>query len=55
MTLTHDLLIGGKEVPARSGRTTPDLTPHTGEAYATVAAAGTEDVKIGRASCRERV
>ena len=46
MTLTHDLLIGGKEVPARSGRTTPDLTPHTGEAYATVAAAGPEDVTL---------
>ncbi|MER7922353.1 aldehyde dehydrogenase family protein [Streptomyces sp. NPDC096057] len=46
MTLTHDLLIDGKGVPARSGRTTRDLTPHTGEVYATVAAAGPEDVTL---------
>jgi vanillin dehydrogenase len=46
MSLTRDLLIGGKEVPARSGRTTPDITPHTGRAYATVAAGGPEDVTL---------
>ncbi|MFF0865704.1 aldehyde dehydrogenase family protein [Nonomuraea sp. NPDC003560] len=44
MTITRDLLIGGKNVPALSGRTTPDLAPYTGEVYATVAAAGVEDV-----------
>ncbi|WP_030326423.1 aldehyde dehydrogenase family protein [Streptomyces sp. NRRL B-3229] len=46
MTLTRELLIAGKEVPARSGRTTEDLTSHTGRTYATVAAAGTEDVTL---------
>jgi hypothetical protein len=45
MTVTRDLLIGGKETPAASGRTTPDISPFTGETYATVAAAGPEDVE----------
>ncbi|WP_030547784.1 aldehyde dehydrogenase family protein [Streptomyces albus] len=44
MTLHRDLLIGGKDVPAASGRTTQDVNPYTGEVYATVAAAGTGDV-----------
>lgn len=44
MPITRELLIGGKEVPARSGRTTDDVSPYTGEVYATVAAAGPEDV-----------
>ncbi|MFC5185290.1 aldehyde dehydrogenase family protein [Actinomadura harenae] len=44
MPITRDLLIGGKDVPARSGRTTGDVSPYTGEVYATVAAAGPEDV-----------
>jgi acyl-CoA reductase-like NAD-dependent aldehyde dehydrogenase len=44
MALTRDLLIGGKDVPAASGRTAEDLDPFTGEVYATVAAAGPEDV-----------
>ncbi|GGX87947.1 salicylaldehyde dehydrogenase [Streptomyces minutiscleroticus] len=44
MTLHRDLLIGGKDVPAASGRTTEDVNPHTSEVYATVAAAGVEDV-----------
>ncbi|MFD8819239.1 aldehyde dehydrogenase family protein [Streptomyces sp. NPDC059627] len=52
MTLTRDLLIGGKEVPARSGRTTQDLAPHTGEVYAVVAAAGTEDVTLAVAAAQ---
>jgi acyl-CoA reductase-like NAD-dependent aldehyde dehydrogenase len=38
------LLIGGEEVPARSGRTTADVNPVTGEVYLTVPAAGLEDV-----------
>ncbi|GGS30510.1 salicylaldehyde dehydrogenase [Streptomyces humidus] len=45
MTITRELLIGGKDVPAASGRTTQDVNPYTGEVYATVAAAGPEDVK----------
>jgi acyl-CoA reductase-like NAD-dependent aldehyde dehydrogenase len=45
MTIARELLIGGKEVPASSGRTTHDVNPYTGEVYATVAAAGAEDVK----------
>ncbi|MET8979998.1 aldehyde dehydrogenase family protein [Streptomyces sp. NPDC004539] len=44
MTLSRDLRIGGKDVPALSGRTAEDLNPYTGELYATVAAAGPEDV-----------
>jgi acyl-CoA reductase-like NAD-dependent aldehyde dehydrogenase len=40
----RNLLINGKEVPALSGRTTEDVNPYTGETYATVAAAGAEDV-----------
>src|SRR5262245_44614820 len=44
MTLTRDLLIGGKDIPAASGRTADDLDPYTGEVFATVAAAGPEDV-----------
>lgn len=46
MTITRELLIGGADVPARSGRTTPDVNPYTGEVYATVAAAGPEDVRL---------
>ena len=38
MPITRHLLIGGKEVPAQSGRTTPDVTPHAGKVYATLAA-----------------
>ncbi|MFF3985159.1 aldehyde dehydrogenase family protein [Streptomyces sp. NPDC001797] len=44
MPLIRELLIGGKDVPALSGRTTDDIAPYTGEVYATVAAAGPEDV-----------
>lgn len=44
MTTTRELFIGGKDVPAASGRTTEDVNPYTGEVYATVAAAGPEDV-----------
>ncbi|MEU6142946.1 aldehyde dehydrogenase family protein [Streptomyces sp. NPDC047081] len=45
MPITRELFIGGKDVPAVSGRTTDDLAPYTGEVYATVAAAGPEDVR----------
>ncbi|SCK42679.1 Acyl-CoA reductase [Streptomyces sp. WMMB 714] len=40
----RDLLIGGQEVPAASGRTADDLDPSTGEVCATVAAGRAEDV-----------
>ncbi|MGW4785550.1 aldehyde dehydrogenase family protein [Streptomyces sp. NPDC004230] len=45
MPVTRELLIGGKDVPATSGRTTVDVAPYTGEVFATLAAAGPEDVK----------
>ncbi|MFE6281808.1 aldehyde dehydrogenase family protein [Streptomyces sp. NPDC057877] len=44
MTITRELHIGGKDVPAASGRTTEDVNPYTGLPYARVAAAGVEDV-----------
>jgi acyl-CoA reductase-like NAD-dependent aldehyde dehydrogenase len=44
MAIERGLLIGGKDVPGRSGRTTPDYNPYTGAVYATVAAAQKEDV-----------
>ncbi|MBC7272697.1 MAG: aldehyde dehydrogenase family protein [Streptomyces sp.] len=44
MTITRELYIGGKDVPAASGRTTEDTDPYTGQPYARVAAAGVEDV-----------
>ncbi|RDG39076.1 aldehyde dehydrogenase family protein [Streptomyces corynorhini] len=44
MVITRELLIGGEEVPALSGRTTEDTNPFTGEVYATVAAAGPADI-----------
>jgi len=42
--MVRDLLIGGKNTPAANGRTTTDVTPYTGEVFATVAAAEPEDV-----------
>ena len=44
MSITRDLLIDGGHVPALSGRTTEDTNPYTGEVFATVAAAGPQDV-----------
>ncbi|HEX4246511.1 MAG TPA: aldehyde dehydrogenase [Pseudonocardia sp.] len=44
MTITRELFIGGKDVPALDGRTTEDLNPYTGELYATVAAGGAADI-----------
>ncbi|MBW4718374.1 aldehyde dehydrogenase family protein [Saccharothrix obliqua] len=44
MTTHRNLLIAGSDVPAASGRTTADVNPFTGEVFATVAAAGPEDV-----------
>ncbi|WP_245778313.1 aldehyde dehydrogenase family protein [Lentzea xinjiangensis] len=40
----RQLFIGGGSVPALDGRTTVDLNPYTGEAYAVVAAGGAADV-----------
>lgn len=45
MAIRRQLIIGGAHVDAASGRTTDDLNPYTGEAYAEVAAAGPEDVR----------
>ncbi|WP_329271949.1 aldehyde dehydrogenase family protein [Streptomyces pseudovenezuelae] len=45
MAITRELLIDGKEIGAQSGRTTPVINPATGQMYATVSAAGVEDVK----------
>ena len=44
MPITRDLIINGEHVPAVSGKTTEDISPYTGDSYATVAAAGPEDV-----------
>lgn len=44
MAVNRSLLIGGEEVPAADGRTTPDLNPHTGHVLAEVAAATPADV-----------
>ncbi|WP_127358421.1 aldehyde dehydrogenase family protein [Actinacidiphila soli] len=46
MTIHRELLIGGKDVPAVSGRTTEDINPYTGEVYATLAAGGVEDITL---------
>ncbi|MFI1917025.1 aldehyde dehydrogenase family protein [Nocardia sp. NPDC020380] len=44
MTIARQLSIGGKDVPARTGRTTDVISPHTGVVFATVAAADASDV-----------
>ncbi|WP_433563231.1 aldehyde dehydrogenase family protein [Nocardia sp. CA-151230] len=44
MSIARALLIGGAEIPARSGATTDVVNPYTGAVYATVAAAGPADV-----------
>ncbi|MFI9380746.1 aldehyde dehydrogenase family protein [Kutzneria sp. NPDC052558] len=44
MTITRELFIGGKDVPALSRHTTEDRNPYTGEVYAVVAAGGPEDI-----------
>ncbi|MBH5333303.1 aldehyde dehydrogenase family protein [Streptomyces pactum] len=43
-TVTRGLIIGGREVPASSGRTTPDIDPWTGAPCARVAAGTPQDV-----------
>ena len=43
MTTERELLIGGEEMPASSGKRTTDLDPYSGKVMATVAAAGPED------------
>ncbi|WP_407563960.1 aldehyde dehydrogenase family protein [Streptomyces sp. 184] len=45
MSVHRDLLIGGRDVPAASERTTEDFDPYTGEVFATVAAAGAADAE----------
>lgn len=45
MNTHRDLIIGGHEVPAVSGRIAEDHNPYTGEVCATVAAGGAEDVR----------
>lgn len=45
-SVCRGLLIGGKEISARSGRTTDHLNPVTGQVYARVPASGIEDVAI---------
>lgn len=44
MTINRELFIGGKDVPAASGRRADDISPVTGGVFATVAAAGPEDI-----------
>ncbi|GHI03501.1 salicylaldehyde dehydrogenase [Streptomyces cellostaticus] len=44
MSATRGLIINGREVPASSGRTTPDTDPWTGGVYTEVAAATVQDV-----------
>jgi acyl-CoA reductase-like NAD-dependent aldehyde dehydrogenase len=43
MTTERQLLIGGEQVPAASGKRTEDRDPYTGEVVATVPAAGPQD------------
>ncbi|MGW8380812.1 aldehyde dehydrogenase family protein [Streptomyces sp. ODS28] len=45
MTVQRNLFIGGEHTAAEGGRTTADVGPYTGEAYAQVAAAAPADVK----------
>jgi vanillin dehydrogenase len=44
MPLHRNLVIGGEDVPALSGRTVDDINPYDASVFATVAAAGVEDV-----------
>ncbi|MCW2873393.1 aldehyde dehydrogenase family protein [Actinacidiphila oryziradicis] len=44
MTISRGLIINGQEVPASSGRTTPDISPWTGDTYAEIAAGTVADV-----------
>jgi acyl-CoA reductase-like NAD-dependent aldehyde dehydrogenase len=44
MTISRGLIINGQEVPASSGRTTPDISPWTGNTYAEIAAGTVADV-----------
>lgn len=48
----HDLLIGGRRLPATSGRSFPTLNPATGKLIAEVAEAGVEDVDAAVRSAR---
>jgi acyl-CoA reductase-like NAD-dependent aldehyde dehydrogenase len=54
MTITRELLIGGKSTPAAKGRTTADISPATGEVFAIVAAAEVEDVTAAVDAAQEQ-
>ena len=49
---TENLIIGGQRVPAADGRTYDTVNPATGEALATVAEAGEQDVQRAVAAAR---
>jgi len=53
MTRTYGLYIDGKYVAARSGNTMPAINPYTGETWARVPDAGTEDVQAAIAAARK--
>ena len=53
VTETHDLLIGGENVPASDGNTLTTVDPATGEPIAEVAAGTAEDVDAAVAAARE--
>ena len=49
---TKQLLIDGKWVPAKSGKTFPSINPSTGEVIAQVAEGGAEDVDLAVGAAR---
>jgi aldehyde dehydrogenase (NAD+) len=53
MSETHRLVIGGEHVDAASGETFESIDPSTGEPFATVAKAGTEDVRRAADAARK--
>ncbi|WLQ63472.1 aldehyde dehydrogenase family protein [Streptomyces glycanivorans] len=50
---TRGLLIGGKEIPAVSGRTTDDTNPRTGAAFVRVPAAEPADIQLAVTAAQE--
>jgi hypothetical protein len=53
--LERGLLIGGKSVPASSGKLADDVCPWDGEIYARVAAGTPADITPGGRRCPGRV
>ncbi|MGH2661270.1 MAG: aldehyde dehydrogenase family protein [Actinomycetota bacterium] len=53
MTETHQLVIGGDLVDAASGETFESIDPSSGQAFATVARAGAEDVRRAGEAARK--